>query len=93
MLHTSGDEVRLSVRVQPRARSNAIAGVFGDALRVRLTAPPVDGAANTALIDFLAETLGVPRSGVSIVVGATSRDKVVAIRGLSIDAVRRALAP
>ena len=93
MSHSPGDEVRLSVRVQPRARSNAIAGVHGDSIRVRLTAPPVDGAANTALTDFLAERLGVPRGAVRIVAGATSRDKVVAIRGLSAEVVRRALIP
>jgi uncharacterized protein (TIGR00251 family) len=93
MLHTSGDEVRLTVRVQPRARSNAIAGTFGNSLRVRLTAPPVDGAANDALITLLATSLGVPRSAVNIVAGATARDKIVGIRGVSVEAVRRALLP
>jgi len=93
MLHTSGDEVRLTVRVQPRARSNAIAGTFGNSLKVRLTAPPVDGAANDALIALLATSLGVPRSAVNIVAGTTARDKIVGIRGVSVEAVRRALLP
>ncbi len=93
MLRVSGDEVRLSVRVQPRARSNGIVGVLGAALKVRLTAPPVEGAANDALLDFLADVLGAPRSALRIVSGATARDKVVGIRGLSLDDVRHALTP
>jgi hypothetical protein len=89
----SGDEVRIAIRVQPRARTNVVAGRVGDAIKVRLTAPPVDGAANEALIAFLAATLGVARSAVRIVSGATSRDKIVAIRGLTADTVRRTLTP
>jgi uncharacterized protein (TIGR00251 family) len=91
MLRVSGDEVRLAVRVQPRARSNGIVGMHGAALKIRLTAPPVDGAANEALLELLADVLGIPRGAMRIVSGATTRDKVVAIRGVSIDAVRRAL--
>ena len=91
MLSVVGDDVRLAVRVQPRARSNGIVGVHGRALKIRLTAPPVEGAANEALLDLLADTLNAPRSALHIVVGATARDKVVAIRGLSIDDVTRAL--
>lgn len=89
----SSDEVRICVRVQARARTNAIVGHAVSGIRVRLTAPPVDGAANDALIALLAATLGVSRSAVRIVVGATSRNKVVAIRGLSEDDLRRALPP
>ena len=91
MLRVSGDEVRLAVRVQPRARSNGIVGMHGTALKIRLTAPPVDGAANEALLELLADVLGISRGAMRIVSGATTRDKVVAIRGVSIDAVRRAL--
>jgi uncharacterized protein len=93
VVRQSGDEVRIAVRVQPRARTSVIVGLLGDALKVRLTAPPVDGAANEALIALLAVRLGVGRSAVRVVAGATARDKIVAIRGLSVDAVRCALSP
>jgi uncharacterized protein (TIGR00251 family) len=75
--------VRLRVRVQPRASRTEIAGVLGEELRVRLQAPPVDGAANEALVRFLAETLGVPRSAVTIVSGLSSRSKSLAIEGIA----------
>jgi uncharacterized protein (TIGR00251 family) len=74
--------LRLDVRVQPRASRNELAGVHGGALKVRLQAPPVDGAANEALVAFLAESLGVPRAAVRVVAGATSRAKVVEIEGV-----------
>ena len=75
--------VLLRVRVQPRARTERLEGVHGEQLRVRLTAPPVDGAANTACIAFLAKALGVPRSRVRIRSGAKSRDKLIHIADLS----------
>ena len=82
--------VRLRVRVQPRASRSEIAGVHGDELRIRLQAPPVDGAANEALVRFLAEALGAPRSAVEIVAGFASRSKTVVIRGVAeADAARR----
>jgi hypothetical protein len=82
--------VRLRVRVQPRASRSEIAGVHGDELRIRLQAPPVDGAANEALVRFLAEALGAPRSAVKIVSGLASRSKTVVIRGVAeADAARR----
>jgi len=71
--------VRFDVRVQPRASRTAVGGAHGGALRVRLSAPPVDGAANAALVDALADALGVPRRAVRIVAGATSRGKVVEV--------------
>jgi len=77
--------------VQPRASSTELAGRHGDALKVRLTAPPVDGAANEALLRFLAERLDVPRSAVRIEVGATGRSKVVAVEGISLEAANRRL--
>jgi uncharacterized protein len=83
--------VRLDVRVIPRARRTEIAGRRGGALLVRLAAPPVDGAANDALRAFLAERLGVPQRQVAIVRGATSRDKTVAIEGVSAAAIDAAL--
>lgn len=82
--------VRLRVRVQPRASRNEIAGAHGDELRIRLQAPPVDGAANEALVRFLAEVLDVPRSAVEIVSGLAARSKTVAVRGIAEgDAARR----
>jgi uncharacterized protein (TIGR00251 family) len=75
--------VILHIRVIPRASKSAIAGTRGDALLVRLSAPPVEGAANEALIDLLARTLGQPRRNVTIVSGHTSRDKRVSIEGIS----------
>jgi uncharacterized protein (TIGR00251 family) len=81
----------LAVRVIPRAGRDAIAGTRQDALLVRLAAPPVDGAANDALIGLLAELLVVPRRAVSVVTGARSRDKRVRIAGLAAADVRRRL--
>jgi hypothetical protein len=72
-----------SVKVHPRAKKNAIAGEFGDALKLALTAPPVDGAANAACIKFLAKVLDVPRSSVTIAAGESSRQKVIRVQGLS----------
>ena len=81
--------VRFAVRVQPRASRSEIVGEHGGALRVRLAAPPVDGAANDALVELLAESLGVPRRAVRIVAGHSSRFKTVEVDGVAADAVRR----
>ena len=81
--------VRFSVRVQPRAARTEVAGAHGAALKVRLHAPPVDGAANDALIDLLAGLLRVPRRGVRIVSGTTSRTKVVEVDGVAAALVER----
>jgi uncharacterized protein len=75
------------VRVHPRAKTNAITGEVGDALKLALTAPPVEGRANQACIVFLAEVLNVPRSSVTIAAGGTSRNKVIRIAGVSADQV------
>ena len=79
----SPDVVTFSIRVHPRARRNAIEGRVGDALKVSLTAPPVDGKANEAVIRFFAELLQVARSSVTIAAGETSRNKVIRIVGLT----------
>ena len=80
---------RLVVHVQPRARATAVAGRHGDALKVRLAAPPVDGAANEELVRFVSEVLGVPRRAVAITAGLTSRRKTIAVEGLATaDALR-----
>lgn len=83
--------VRLTLHIQPRGSRNAIEGVHGDALKVRLTAPPVDGAANAALIRYLAERLGVSRSAVRLTGGATSRRKTVAVAGMTEALIRERL--
>lgn len=72
-----------AIRVQPRASRNAIAGEMGDALKIALTAPPVEGKANEACIGFLAKILRVPRSSITIVSGESSRNKVMRVAGLS----------
>jgi uncharacterized protein (TIGR00251 family) len=77
-----------AVKVHPRAKKNAITGELGDALKVALTAPPVEGKANEACIEFLAKLLKVPRSSVSIAAGQTSRTKVIRVAGLSAREVR-----
>lgn len=71
------------VRVVPRASKNEVAGQVGEAIKVRLAAPPVEGKANEALIAFLAEKLGVRKSQVEIVAGETSQNKMVCVLGLS----------
>jgi uncharacterized protein len=73
----------LPVRAVPRASKNEIQGVHGDALKIRLQAPPVEGKANAALIRFLSETLDIPRSQLSIASGETGRNKAVLITGVS----------
>ena len=78
----------MHVHVQPRASRSEVVGTHGAALKVRLLAAPVDGAANEALVALLAEELGVPRRDVRIVHGTTSRTKVVEIEGTTADAVR-----
>ena len=80
------------VRVQPRARKNAISGEVGDALKLALTAPPVEGRANEACIAFFAELLNVPRSSVTIAAGHGSRSKVIRVAGVSAAEVRKAVA-
>ena len=75
--------VTFAVRVVPRASRNQIAGVEGGALKINLTAPPVEGAANAALIEFVAEWLGVRRSAVSIVSGDKARYKLVRVSGVT----------
>ena len=73
---------RLTVKVHPRAKRSALAGRFGDAWKLDLAAPPVDGKANEECVRFFAELCGVPRSRVRIVTGATSRRKLVEIDGV-----------
>ena len=82
-LHETAKGISFSVKVHPRARKNAITGEVGDALKLALTAPPVDGKANQAVIEFFADLFAIPRSSVTIASGETSRNKVVRIAGVS----------
>jgi uncharacterized protein (TIGR00251 family) len=83
--------VVFKVRVQPRSSKNQIAGLFDDALKIRLTAPPVEGEANEACCAFLAKVLEVPRSQVKIAAGQSSRNKMVSVEGVSREQVLKAL--
>ncbi len=81
----------MQVQLQPRASRNRIAGRQGEAIKVQVHAPPVDGAANAALIETLAEVLGVPRRAIAIVRGVSSRTKLVEIQTADIAACERRL--
>jgi uncharacterized protein (TIGR00251 family) len=87
------DGCTLAVRVHPGARKNCVTGVHADAVKIALTAPPVDGKANEALIAFLADTLHLTRARVALVAGVTSRAKIVRITGKSAVDVTAALFP
>ncbi len=89
LLVSQGDDGSVfPVHVVPRGRRNEVVGLYGDALKVRLTAPPVQGKANRALREFLAERLGVPTAQVEVISGHTSRHKRVRVWGVSGDEVR-----
>ena len=82
-LRIESDGVILSVKLQPRASTNEIGEPLGSELRIKVTAPPVDSAANEALIRLLAETLGCPRNRIELIRGNTSRHKVLKLHGVS----------
>jgi uncharacterized protein (TIGR00251 family) len=90
-IHETAGGATLAVKVHPRAKKNAITGEVGDTLKLAVTAPPVDGRANQACIEFFANLLDVPRSSVTIASGETSRNKVIRVAGLSSDEIRRRL--
>ncbi len=87
----SGESCRLNVKVIPGARRDAIVGWLGDALKIKVSAPPSDGRATERVLDVLAASLAVPRAQVRLVTGATSRQKIVEISGLDGVALRRRL--
>ena len=87
----SNQGATFAVKVHPRAKKNAITGELGDALKLSLTTPPVEGRANEACVEFLAKLLKVPRSSVTIASGQRSRNKVIRVMGLSAEEVRRRL--
>lgn len=80
-----------ALKLHPRAKKNAITGVVGDALKLAVTAPPIEGRANAACVEFFANLFVVPRSSITIASGETSRRKVILVAGLSGDEVRRKL--
>jgi len=82
VMNEASASVTFSVRIHPRAKKNAITGEIGDALKVSLTSPPVEGRANDACIEFFAQLLRVPRSSVTIASGQNSRNKVIRVAGL-----------
>jgi uncharacterized protein len=85
------EKTQLKVRINPRSSRNQITGWQGDTLSVKLTAPPVEGAANKAAVDFLADRLGLRKSQVILASGQTSREKTFEIEGLSLEEVLRRL--
>ena len=90
-IHELADGVTFAVRIHPRAKKNAITGELGDALKVSVTAPPTDGRANEACIEFFAKLLKVPRSSITIASGLTSWNKVIRVAGVSAAQIRERL--
>jgi hypothetical protein len=88
-LRAQPDGVLLSVKLQPRASKNEISGPLGDELKIKVTAPPVDAAANQALIELLAKKLDCPRGRVELIRGQTSRHKTIKLHGFTPEEVLR----
>ena len=84
----NSEGVSFAVKVHPRAKKNAITGELGDALKVSLTTPPVEGRANEACVEFFANLLKVPRSSVTIASGLSSRNKVIRVAGVTAQQAR-----
>ena len=85
----TSDGVVLNIRVVPRASKTEVQGMLGEALKIRLRAPPVDGKANVALVKFLADTLGIARSNITLLSGEPGRVKRVLVRNMDEDGIRR----
>jgi hypothetical protein len=90
-ISSAGDGVVITVRVVPRASRNEVAGIMGDVLKLRVCAPPVDGKANEAVVEFLSERLDVPRSRISIKTGTLGRRKHVRVEGMTVEMARKRL--
>lgn len=84
--------VEIALHIAPRASRSRVVGAHGDRLKVQIAAPPVDGAANAELVRLLSDTLGVPKSDVTVARGATGKRKSVRVAGVTTDAVERSLA-
>lgn len=95
MLRATNHGVSLSVRAQPGAKKSAIAGIYGEGasaqIKIAVHAPPLEGRANAALIEFLSEIFSVPKSAIELASGDSSRSKVFQIRGISVAEVERIL--
>jgi len=87
----SAEGVIINVHAVPRAARDAVQGLHGDALKIRLHAPPVDGKANEALVDFLSETLNIPKRDIKLKSGLNQRRKIIAINGLSLPEAEKRL--
>ena len=85
------DGVQLAIKLQPRASKNEIGEALGDELKIKVTVPPVDSAANQALVELLAEKLGCSRGAIQIIRGNTSRHKTIQVSGLAADVVLQKL--
>lgn len=83
--HREGDNIKLVLHVQPGAKRTEVIGLHGDALKIRLAAPPIEGRANEALLRFIAGSFNVPRRNVELKQGALSRHKVVLVNGSTLD--------
>ena len=90
-IHETACGVTFAIQVRPRARKNAVTGAVGEALKVSITAPPIEGRANHACIVFFAKLLRLPQSSVTIASGLNSRNKVVQVAGISAEELRHGL--
>ena len=90
-LREGDGRLTLTLHIQPGAKKTEVAGLYGDALKIRLATPPVDGKANAALIEFVAARLGLARSAVSLKSGQTSRRKVLSVIDAPADTAHRLL--
>lgn len=91
-LQESAAGTTFAIKVHPRARKNAITGTVGDALKLSLTAPPVDGKANQAVIEFFADFFQISRASITIASGETSRLKTIRVSGIGAESIRQRLA-
>lgn len=83
------DGVIFKIRVQPRASKTEIAGLYGDSLKIKVASPPVDGIANKACLEFLADKLGVSKSSISLISGFKGRNKTIKVCGINSDDVKK----
>ena len=90
-VHESAEGVTFTVKVQPNARRNAVVGELGDALKISLSAPPLDGRANQACIEFFSQALRVPKSAVSVLSGRSNRRKLIRVTGITAPQLRERL--
>jgi uncharacterized protein (TIGR00251 family) len=90
-IRANSEGVEVAVHVQPRSKKSEIAGIHGESLKLRVTAPPVDDAANQAVTEYFARLLGIPKSRVQILSGLKSRAKTILIRGVSLAQVQSAI--